>query len=234
MKAAAFSDLQQRWEGYAALVVGRKPEEAEDYLLSRLEKLPEEWGYVPIGSFLPLDKELQRGKVLGRDGLELMSQRIVFPVRDENGLLRGFVARLVSIDEDPRTRYTRVTIPHWRWGGLLYGWHSIQSYHSSLVLVEGTLDAEALHRKDLPSLAYITSTVSKRQALHIRRYFRSVVLVPDNEEQARKLVYKSRLNMEAVKLQVNVLYTPGAKDTAEWVNNGCPGKMLKKLKGLVR
>ena len=140
------------------------------------------------------------------------------------------MARLITDAKDHRTRYVRIFIPHWRWGGLLYGLEDLSGRKA--VLVEGAFDREALQGQGLPTVAYGAAHLSERQALHLARLLDFVVLMPDNEEEARRQSRISEKVLRDAGIGVTVLYTPGYKDAAEWVSAGCPGSLLRRLKGL--
>ena len=117
-------------------------------------------------------------------GFDAHSDRIIFPIRNEDGALIGFKARAY---DNRRPKYLNL-------GGQPYGWKSFlknsvvfgldrAKEHSHLIIVEGELNTVAMHMKGWPMTVAINgSYFGARQMRLIKKFADSVTLFFDSDE----------------------------------------------------
>lgn len=111
------------------------------------------WCGKQISSATPLNRSLWRYGVLGRlrDGkyFNKLTHRITFPIKDEEGLIRGFGGRSIS-DNHEVPKYINSAASHYfRKKEILYGLYETLQHQRApdrVILVEGYLDVVSLHQ----------------------------------------------------------------------------------------
>ena len=169
---------------------------AREYLASR--GLGEEvcrafrLGYAPGGASLvkrATQEGYEQGELLAaglanRRGNDYFQRRIVFPLADRNGRVRGFQARKLHDDDPLQAKY--VNSPEselFRKGDLLYGLDSGRqaiAKEDRAVVVEGNTDVLALRQAGfLPVVASMGTALTERQLKELARLTRRLYLCFD-------------------------------------------------------
>ncbi len=169
---------------------------AREYLASR--RLGEEicrtfrLGYAPGGSMLVqralkegyAREELLTAGLANRRGSDYFQRRIVFPLADRRGDVRGFQARKLHDDDPLQAKY--VNSPeseHFRKGDLLYGLDSAQraiAKGDRAVIVEGNTDVIALRQAGFePVVASMGTALTEAQLRDLARLTKRLYLCFD-------------------------------------------------------
>ena len=186
----------------------RKDERAQTYARSRgLDEAPcDAWqvGYAPaseyaLGTFLKsknfLLKEAEDLALLTSTSsgyLDFFRNRLMFPIRDEQGKLIAFSGRSMDGTE-PKYINSRES-PIFSKGATLYGLHQarpLMREHRRAVLVEGQMDVIACHRAGIPAVAPLGTALTEAQAQKLKRFADEVVVFYDGDNAGRTAAEKA-------------------------------------------
>jgi len=115
--------------------------------------------------------------------------RIMFPIRDGNGKMAGFGARILRPDDVPKFLNSPQT-PLFDKGRLLYGLHLARKpirTQDQVVIVEGYLDVIALHQAGFAnSVSPMGTALTEDQLRMLKRFTRRMVLALDADAAGEK------------------------------------------------
>ncbi len=115
--------------------------------------------------------------------------RIMFPIRDGNGRMSGFGARILRPDDVPKFLNSPQT-PLFDKGHLLYGLHLARKpirAQDQAVIVEGYLDVIALHQAGFAnSVSPMGTALTEDQLRMLKRFTRRMVLALDADAAGEK------------------------------------------------
>jgi DNA primase len=149
-------------------------------------------GYAPGGATLTrraiqegfAREELLAGGLANRRGNDYFARRLVFPLADARGSVRGFQARKLHVDDPLHTKY--VNSPEsdlFKKGDLLYGLDSARqaiAKQDRAVVVEGNTDVLALRQAGFePVVASMGTALTERQLRELARLTRRLFLCFD-------------------------------------------------------
>jgi len=163
-------------------------------------------GYAPRAWDSALTHFIQRGyseKDLFEAGLvserdsgghyDRFRNRIMIPIRDENGRMSGFGARIVDLDDAPKFLNSPET-PIFSKGRLLYGLDRARKpirAADQAVIVEGYLDVIALHQAGYENVVSPMGTALTEDQLRLlKRFTRKIVLALDPDTAGQKAVLR--------------------------------------------
>jgi DNA primase len=119
--------------------------------------------------------------------------RIMIPIRDENGRMAGFGARIVDPEDVPKFLNSPET-PVFTKGHLLYGLDRARKPIRSAdqaVIVEGYLDVIALHQAGYENVVSPMGTALTEEQLRLlKRFTRKIVLALDPDKAGQKAVLR--------------------------------------------
>ncbi len=119
--------------------------------------------------------------------------RIMFPIRDENGRMAGFGARIVDPNDIPKFLNSPET-PVFSKGRILYGLDRARKAiraADQVVIVEGYLDVIALHQAGFENVVSPMGTALTEEQLRLlKRFTRRVVLALDPDTAGQKAVLR--------------------------------------------
>jgi DNA primase catalytic core len=128
------------------------------------------------------------------------TQRIVFPICDEDGGVCGFQTRFPNNNYDGGKKY--VNSPNtacYNKSNFLYGLDVARGAalrHDKLYIVEGNFDVMRMHQVGIVNTVGIMgSLVSERQASEIRKHASHVVLVFDGDSAGQEGMCRSFINL---------------------------------------
>lgn len=200
---------------------------------ARETALEEKWGSVEADRFAPRlrvvdvgysEEELKdftprylkflRNRGVSEDSLkrwELLfdedNRRVVFPVRNQSGLLVGAHGRKIS-----RKEYRPVLI--FETTGYLYGEHLVDWKHDHIIVVEGQFDAISLDQRGYNVVALMGKSLGTGQLAKLMAFKGEIILLLDGDD-------KGRTAMEQIQEQlprVLLAYAPDGKDPDEMTN----------------
>ncbi len=139
---------------------------------------------------------LEAGLLSERDDgkrFDRFRHRIMFPIRDEQGRMAGFGARIVSPTDVPKFLNSPET-PTFSKGRLLYGLDRARKpirAADQAVIVEGYLDVIALHQAGFENVVSPMGTALTEDQLRlIKRFTRRIVLALDPDLAGQKAVLR--------------------------------------------
>ena len=143
------------------------------------------------------EKDLfEAGLVSERDSgghYDRFRNRIMIPIRDENGRMSGFGARIVDPDDLPKFLNSPET-PIFSKGRLLYGLDRARKpirAADQAVIVEGYLDVIALHQAGYENVVSPMGTALTEDQLRLlKRFTRKIVLALDPDTAGQKAVLR--------------------------------------------
>ncbi|HRJ76834.1 MAG TPA: toprim domain-containing protein, partial [Anaerolineales bacterium] len=132
--------------------------------------------------------EREDGKIFDR-----FRNRIMIPIRDEQGRMTGFGARIVDPDDIPKFLNSPET-PLFSKGRLLYGLDRARKpirVADQAVIVEGYLDVIALHQAGYENVVSPMGTALTEDQLRLlKKYTRRIVLALDPDVAGQKAVLR--------------------------------------------
>ena len=144
----------------------------------------------------PIKDLLEAGLVSERDNggyYDRFRNRIMIPIRDEDGKMSGFGARIVDPDDVPKFLNSPET-PIFSKGQLLYGLDRARKpirAADQAVIVEGYLDVIALHQAGYQNVVSPMGTALTEDQLRLlKRFTRKIVLALDPDTAGQKAVLR--------------------------------------------
>lgn len=136
---------------------------------------------------------IQEGKASARRVYDRFRHRIMIPIRDEQGRIAGFGARIVDPNDIPKFLNSPET-PVFAKGRLLYGLDRARKpirAADQAVIVEGYLDVIALHQAGYENVVSPMGTALTEEQLRLlKRLTRRIVLALDPDAAGQKAVLR--------------------------------------------
>ncbi len=145
-------------------------------------------------SGLASERQVEPGAAEARPNLfDRFRNRIMIPIRDENGRIAGFGARIVDPDDVPKFLNSPETAIFVK-GHLLYGLDRARKAirgADQAVIVEGYLDVIALHQAGFENVVSPMGTALTEEQLRLlKRFTRKIVLALDPDTAGQKAVLR--------------------------------------------
>ncbi len=207
-------------------------ESAREYLASRGlgEEVCREYrlGLAPGGATLARKArekgftagELSAAGLVNRRGSDYFNGRLLFPLADARGRVRGFQARKLREDDPLRAKY--VNSPEgelFRKGDLLYGLDRARTAiakQERAVVVEGNTDVLALRQARLePVVASMGTALTERQLKELSRLAHKVWLCFDGDAAGEAATLRGMELAAAQGFDVRVVTLPPGRDPAD-------------------
>jgi DNA primase len=207
-------------------------EQAREYLTSRGlgEDVCREYrlGLAPGGATLARKarekgftaSELSAAGLVNRRGNDYFNGRLLFPLADARGRVRGFQARKLREDDPLRAKY--VNSPEgelFRKGDLLYGLDRARTAiakQERAVVVEGNTDVLALRQARLePVVASMGTALTERQLKELSRLAHKVWLCFDGDAAGEAATLRGMELAAAQGFDVRVVTLPPGRDPAD-------------------
>jgi DNA primase len=205
---------------------------AREYLASRGlgEEICREFrlGYAPGGGQLAgrarqegyTQEELLAVGLANRRGNDYFQRRIVFPLADRNGRVRGFQARKLHDDDPLAAKY--VNSPEgelFRKGDLLYGLDLAKremAREDRGIVVEGNTDVIALRQAGFhPVVASMGTALTEAQLRELARLTKRVFLCFDADAAGQDATLRGMALAVTKEFTVNVVLLPKGRDPAD-------------------
>lgn len=143
-----------------------------------------------------------------------LTNRILFPLINQYGDYLGFQGRALYDDVLPKYWHQPFDKSKFLYG--LYENLSDIVTEGYVCLVEGNFDVLILWQCGFPAVAPMGSAFTDGQALMLRRYTDTVIIIPDNDEAGRKTLNPKIELLQKYGFTVYVAYVTGTKDVAEF------------------
>ena len=212
---------------------------AETIASFRLGYSPSAWDRVLLASRQNgfSEEELQAAGLVrrARDGDQLFDRfrgRIMFPLADVRGRVIGFGARAMRDGQGPKyLNSSEGEIYHK--GGQLYGLHLARAEAAkagSTVLVEGYVDALAMHQAGLPNVvAAMGTALTDEQAGVLERTAPTVLLALDADRAGQAAMIKIGNVAAGRKLELRVVPMPPGKDPGDLLLEEGPDRLRSRV-----
>ena len=166
------------------------------------------------------DQELKdAGLVSEKNGriYDRFRNRLMFPIIDVRGNVIGFGDRVMD-DSTPKYLNSPETIIFNKRKNLFALNLAKKSKLGYLILVEGYMDAVALHQYGFDcAVASLGTSLTQEHAVLLSRYTEQVVLIYDGDEAGQNATRRAIPMLEAAGIQVKVLRMHDAKDPDEYL-----------------
>jgi DNA primase len=164
--------------------------------------------------------ELSAAGLVNRRGNDYFSGRLLFPLPDARGRVRGFQARRLREDDPLRAKY--VNSPEgelFRKGDLLYGLDRARTAiakQERAIVVEGNTDVLALHQAQLePVVASMGTALTDRQLKELSRLTHKTYLCFDGDAAGEAATLRGMELAAAQGFDVRVVALPAGLDPAD-------------------
>jgi DNA primase len=143
---------------------------------------------------LASERQSETPESAGRTGIyDRFRHRLMIPIRDENGRMTGFGARVLDPQDVPKFLNSPETVLFTK-GRLLYGLdrarRAIRSANQA-VIVEGYLDVIALHQAGYENaVSPMGTALTEEQLRLLKRFTRNIVLALDPDTAGQKAVLR--------------------------------------------
>ncbi len=143
--------------------------------------------------------------------------RLMFPIIDVRGNVIGFGGRVMD-DSTPKYLNSPETLIFNKRKNLFGLNLAKKSKLGYLILVEGYMDAVALHQYGFDcAVASLGTSLTEEHAVLLSRYTEQVVLIYDGDEAGQRATRRAIPMLEKAGLQVKVLQMKDAKDPDEYL-----------------
>ena len=146
--------------------------------------------------------------------------RLMFPIIDIRGNVIGFGGRIMNNKDPNAAKYLNSpeTLIFNKRKNLFALNYAKKSKHGYLILVEGYMDAIALHQYGFDcAVASLGTSLTEEHAVLISRYVEQVVLIYDGDEAGQRATRRAIPILEKAGIQVKVLQMKDAKDPDEYL-----------------
>jgi DNA primase len=160
----------------------------------------------------------------GRKGpIDRLRGRIVFPLFDGRGRVRGFAGRIMPGAEGPKY-INSPEGPFFHKGKLLYGLHHARgpiAKSGRAVIVEGYTDVIALHAVGVEeAVASMGTSLTEEQLAELRRLCATLVLAFDADQAGQDAALRGMRLAEQKGFDVRIVPLPAGQDPAEIAQGG--------------
>ncbi len=168
------------------------------------------------------DEELKdAGLVLEKNGriFDRFRDRLMFPIIDVRGNVIGFGGRIMNGDSNGAKYLNSPETLIFNKRRNLFGLNlAKKSKYGYLILVEGYMDAIALHQYGFDcAVASLGTSLTEEHAALLSQYTEQVVLIYDGDEAGQNATKRAIPILERTGLQVKVLQMRDAKDPDEFL-----------------
>lgn len=172
----------------------------------------------------------------GRGFNDRFHGRITFPLCDGRGQVRGFGARAMSADQQPKYLNTSENAIFHK-GSQLFGLHLARSAAAKsgvVVLVEGYTDVVALHQIGIQHVVALMGTaMTPEQVAELARLAPLLVLALDPDGAGQAAMEKAAGLARGSRLELRVATLPDGRDPAELVQDGRADELKAALEAPV-
>lgn len=157
--------------------------------------------------------------------------RLLFPIIDVRGNVIGFGGRVMD-DSKPKYLNSSETIIFNKRRNLFGLNFARKTKFGYLILVEGYMDAVALHQYGFDcAVASLGTSLTEDHAVLLSRYTEQVVLIYDGDDAGQQATRRAIPMLEKAGLQVKVLQMKDAKDPDEFLRKFGADKFKLLLEG---
>ena len=145
--------------------------------------------------------------------------RLMFPIIDVRGNVIGFGGRIMKKDDNAAKYLNSPETLIFNKRKNLFGLNvAKKTKHPYMILVEGYMDAIALHQYGFDcAVASLGTSLTEEHAVLLSRYTENVVLIYDGDEAGQRAAQRAIPMLEKAGLGIKVLQLKDAKDPDEYL-----------------
>ena len=145
--------------------------------------------------------------------------RLMFPIIDVRGNVIGFGGRIMKKDDNAAKYLNSPETLIFNKRKNLFGLNvAKKTKHPYMILVEGYMDAIALHQYGFDcAVASLGTSLTEEHAVLLSRYTENVVLIYDGDEAGQRAAQRAIPMLEKAGLSIKVLQLKDAKDPDEYL-----------------
>ena len=145
--------------------------------------------------------------------------RLMFPIIDVRGNVIGFGGRIMKKDDNAAKYLNSPETLIFNKRKNLFGLNvAKKTKHPYMILVEGYMDAIALHQYGFDcAVASLGTSLTEEHAVLLSRYTENVILIYDGDEAGQRAAQRAIPMLEKAGLSVKVLQLKDAKDPDEYL-----------------
>ena len=145
--------------------------------------------------------------------------RLMFPIIDVRGNVIGFGGRIMKQDDNAAKYLNSPETLIFNKRKNLFGLNvAKKTKHPYMILVEGYMDAIALHQYGFDcAVASLGTSLTEEHAVLLSRYTENVVLIYDGDEAGQRAAQRAIPMLEKAGLSIKVLQLKDAKDPDEYL-----------------
>jgi DNA primase len=175
---------------------------------------------------------VQRGR---RGGFyDRFRERIMFPLRDARGRVRGFGARAMRDNQRPKYVNSPEGLVYHK-GESLFGLDLARTHATKageVIVVEGYTDVLALHRAGIRnSVAAMGTALTDEQVAELARMANRVLLAFDADRSGQQAMLRVQRAAGKRRLDLKVVRLPDDKDPCDLMHEGGPNAFVERLEG---
>jgi DNA primase catalytic core len=188
-------------------------------------------GWAPEGGKVLLSKLSEEERKLAEDiklvgvysgrSYDFFSDRLMIPINDSRGRVRGFSGRTLREVDSKNPKYKNSTdSDYFKKKEILYGLDRAVKFireDNVVCIVEGYFDQWALLRKGIPAVAVMGTALGIEHLNALRRHTRQIVLFLDSDEAGRRSTLRSLPLLYKDGFDVKVFALDTHKDPDEWL-----------------
>lgn len=147
----------------------------------------------------------------------IISERIIFPIKNEFGDIVGLSARTLDPNEKTYKYINSSESIIFNKSSIIYNYWKAKDIGKEIYLVEGFMDVIAFSKVGLDNaVALMGTSISKNQILKLKNY--SITLYFDNDQAGLNATIKAILLLLKEKINVNVVINESLCDPDEYLN----------------
>ncbi len=164
--------------------------------------------------------------------LSIFRNRVIFPIIDERGKVRGFGGR--ALDPEARAKYINSpdTVAYNK-KQTLFGLHQAVGAarkRNEIILCEGYIDAIALHIAGAThAVAPLGTAFTDEQARLLKRWVETVVILFDGDSAGRAATLRAATAAERAGFSVRSVRLPAGMDPADMLTDRGPGALFDAI-----
>lgn len=188
-------------------------------------------GWAPSGGKVLLSKLGADDKALAEEtkligvyngrAYDFFSDRLMIPINDSRGRVRGFSGRTLGPVDGKNPKYKNSPeSDFFKKKEILYGLDRATKFireENLVCIVEGYFDQWALLRNAIPAVAVMGTALGIEHLNTLRRHTRQIVLFLDSDEAGRRSTLRSLPLLYKEGFDVKVFALSEAKDPDEWI-----------------
>ncbi|MFO8057309.1 MAG: DNA primase [bacterium] len=194
-------------------------------------------GYAPGGWSTAMDSLVEKGieasdlyaagliipRKQGGGYYDRFRERLMFPIMDVQGRVRGFGGRLIEDHPDQPKYLNTPETPVFKKGSGFFGLYQAKEAirkTNRAVIVEGYMDQIALHQAGIPyAVATLGTALTREHAYALKRYAADVFMVFDPDEAGTRASFRSLEVFLEGGLSPRVVIMPEGKDPDDFIRS---------------